>query len=176
MKFKETMPTLIENSLAVDYKYLKDALIKGSMSFKQVRDKLLEFDQSDLSRKAADKNLEFLLDPIIIDFVNKNTKILEGYYRFLSLTEFHVAQRIASNDIQEAKKHFNNALNSAKRGFSTKSWKAYIEGTLLYIQSKKIPDSIIEQVEEEKNVKILQNFNKGLAERGFPEYNKDYWR
>jgi hypothetical protein len=49
-----------------------------------------------------------------------------------------------------------------------------VEGTLMYIDGKEIPEEIQAKVDEQRNADILRNFNAGLKERGVPSYWEDY--
>lgn len=152
------------------YDSLKKGLFNGSISLEEVRDKLMEWDQSTPSRDASDENLMFLHDPQIVDYIAQHPETKEGYHNFLSFTEFHVAQRIASSNPTEATEHFRKALESAQ----VDHWAAYVEGSLLYMEGKEIPEELIEKAESSRNSQILRNFNAGLRERGAPSYMEDY--
>ncbi|OGN27554.1 MAG: hypothetical protein A3A33_05030 [Candidatus Yanofskybacteria bacterium RIFCSPLOWO2_01_FULL_49_25] len=158
-----------------EYKSLKEGLLNGSVSLEEVRNKLIGLDQSTLPRDASVENLNFLYDPQIVDFLNQQQpEVVEGYGRLLSFTEFHVAQSLVANNPQGAVDHFRKALESVRADQSVGSWTAYIEGTLLYMEGKEIPDDLIARVVEPRNLEILKNFNAGLRERGTPSYEKDY--
>lgn len=156
------------------YDSLKEGLFRGSISLEEIRDRLMEWDQATSSRDASDENLVFLYDPQIIEYVNQHPESREGYHGFLSFTEFHVAQRLASSNPMDAIEHFRKALEKAPVVQSDGSWVAYVEGSLLYMEGKKIPEKLIEKVESFRNAQILRNFNKGLKERGAPSYMEDY--
>jgi hypothetical protein len=49
-----------------------------------------------------------------------------------------------------------------------------VEGSLLYMNGKEIPEDLIARVTQLRNADILRNFNVGLRERKNPDYNKDY--
>lgn len=155
------------------YESLKEGLFTGSVSLEDVRDRLMEWDQSTSSRDASDKNLLFLRDPQIVAYIAQHPEAQEVYHAFLSFTEFHVAQRIVSDNPTEAAAHFRKALESARMDQSDESWAAYVEGTLLYMEGKEIPDDLIAKAESSRNAQILKNFNTGL-ERGTPSYIEDY--
>lgn len=156
------------------YDSLKGDLFNGSISLEEARDKLMEWDQLTSSRDASDENLVFLRDPQIVEYINQHPEAQDKYHGFLSFTEFHVAQRIASNNPVEAIEHFRKALESAKVDKSNDSWAAYVEGSLLYLEGKEIPEELIRKVESSRNAQILRNFNAGLKERGAPSYVEDY--
>lgn len=157
------------------YENLKSDLISGNITLNELQDKLLELDQSTLSRDAAEDNLKFLYDPEIINYIKENPDAIIGYHRFLSFTEFHVAQRIAGTNPNEAINHFKKSLESARIDQSEKGWLAYVEGTLLYMEGREIPNEIISQAEQiPQNATILKHFNAKLAEKGTPSYEEDY--
>jgi hypothetical protein len=164
----EKFPKKIDNT----YDSLKYELIDGSISFGDLKSKLLEKDQSDLSRTASVENLEFLNDPQIIKYIEKNPTAIQGYYSFLNFTEFHVAQNIGSGS--EAIKYFESALLHAKKGETDIDWIAYVEGTILYLHDKNIPEEIIEKTSVSGNDRILRNLNSGLRDRGSSSYLEDY--
>ncbi len=105
------------------YESLKEGLFNGSISLEEVRDKLMEWDQSTPSRDASDENLAFLRDSQIVEYVAQHPEAQEGYHNFLSFTEFHVGQRVASNNPTEAIGHFKKSLESARIDQSDESWK-----------------------------------------------------
>jgi hypothetical protein len=156
------------------YESLKKGLLDGTISLLSLRDKLIEFDQLTPGRDASPENLKFLYDPEIIKFI-KDAGAVEGYSRLLSFTEFHVAQRKAEKNAEEAIAHFQKALESAQVDKTEGSWVAYVEGTLLYMQGKEIPEELILKVSNDKNISILKKFNKGLKQRGYPSYKEDYY-
>lgn len=154
---------------------LKKRLLNGIISFEETRNELIVADRSTPSRDASEENLEFLYDPQIAEFVDsQQPEVISGYYRLLSFTEFHVAQRLAADHPQEAIEHFRKALGSAERGRSSKSWVSYIEGTLLYMEGREIPDDLITKIAELKNADVLRSLNIGLQQRGRPSYLEDY--
>lgn len=170
------MKEFLINKTTKDNRYnsLKNDLFNNSISFNEVRDKLVEWDQEDYSRKASDENLLFLYDSQFTKYLKQYPEMLEGYNRFLSFTEFHVAQRLAQNDPQKAIEHFKKAFDLAQENQENESWQAYTEGTLTYMGGKEIPRIIIQKVTQPKNKKILENLNNGLKERGTPLYIEDY--
>jgi hypothetical protein len=160
----------------VENKYvsLKEALLNGSVSIDEVRKNLMVLDQSTTTRDASEENLNFMLDPDIMDYVAKHPETSSVYHDFLSFTEFHVAQRYALDSSPEATDHFRKALENAQISKAHKSWAAYVESTLLYIQGQEIPEELILKAELPRNMQILKNFNMGLKERGAPSYKEDY--
>ncbi len=167
----EEFPQIDQESRNPKYVFLKEGLLNGSTSLEEVRNALLELDQSTPSRDAAEENLYFLYDPQIVEYINQHPEALSGYRIFLSFTEFHVAQRLTSRNPNDAIEHFNKALACAS---SDKSWAAYVEGSLLYMGGKKIPEELIVRVQQPRNVQILRNLNAGLEKRGTVFYEEDY--
>lgn len=155
------------------YDSLKEDLFSDSISFEEARDKLMGWDQATPSRDASDENLVFLHDPKIVEYINQHPEVRERYHSFLSFTEFHVAQRLADSNPTEATDHFRKALESANEDQSDDSWASYVEGTLLYMEGKEIPEELIAKAEQSRNAEILRNFNAGLKERGAPSYMED---
>lgn len=164
-------------SQSKEYQCLKEDLLSGVRTAEEVCGRLLGLDQATTTRDAADYNLKFLQDVEITAFVEAHPEVQEGYYKFLSLTEIHVAQRLAFSGQDTALDHFKATLAAGELANQEDWGVAYIEGTILYMQGKKIPDEIIERAREaprDRNIQILENFNKGLAERGFPSYSEDF--
>ncbi|MFW5853398.1 MAG: hypothetical protein ACOCU8_02095 [Patescibacteria group bacterium] len=165
----------INNESGNKYNSLKEKLFSDSISLEEVRDRLMEWDQATSARDASDENLVFLLDPQIVEYINQHPEAREWYHRFLSFTEFHVAQRLASNNqTDKAIKHFRKALENAQINQLDEGWAAYVEGSLLYMEGKEIPEELIEKAESSRNAQILRNLNEGLKERGTPSYVEDY--
>lgn len=153
------------------YILLKEGLLNKTISLEEAKDRLLGWDQFSPFREDSENNLKFLLDPDIIGYINQNPETKEYYNRFLSFTEFHVAQRLAMDNEPKAIDHFKKALEIAKTG---DSWSAYIEGVLFYLEGKRIPEELIARVELPKNMLILEKLNAGLKKRGSPLYSVDY--
>ncbi len=164
-----------EESRNHEYSLFKKSLLSGSLSFDELIDKLFALDQSTPARDASENNLRLMKDPEVVDWVNSHPEILDSYYVFLSLTEFHVGQRLAVAGSDETLDHFKEALRFASFDSGGESWAAYVEGTILYMQAEQIPEALIIKAEQEgRNGQILRNFNKGLAKRGFASYLEDY--
>lgn len=155
------------------YAKLKKELLNGEINFEDLIDKLLELDQSTLARSASEDNLKFLFSSEVTDYIQQRQELAEEYYHFVSFTEFHVAQIHALEDTYSATERFRNAFEAACMQ-SDKSWRAYTEGTLLYMEGKVIPQELIDAVEEPENVQILKNLNQGLVKRGHASYKQDY--
>jgi hypothetical protein len=173
MKF-EQLPSVNRPTVNEDrYKYLKDSLLKGSLSLEQVRNKLIDLDQETFSRDASLANLYFLRDNEVVNFVNQNPEAVNGYNKLLSFTEFHVAQRLAINGDPNALAYFEEAAETARKVNGGEGWSSYVEGTILYVQGKEIPEDLIFKTEE-NNRQILMALNNGLKQRGKPLYSEDY--
>lgn len=156
------------------YKTLKDNVLNGSLSFSELRDRLLELDQKTPSRDACLTNLEFLKDSDIYGIVLKSPETADEYKKFLSFTEFHVAQKLAHENDQNSIFHFQEALKAAEDS-GNEGWIAYIKGTLLYMEGKEIPEELIKKSSESgRNSDILRNLNEGLKHRGKPSHTEDY--
>lgn len=163
------------------YDLLKESMLSGEISLEDVKNELMEMDQSTQDRIASIENLKFLLNPEVVEFVNSKPEYIDGYKSILSFTEFHVAQILAGEQDISALDYFKNALENAK---PESSWAAYIQGTILYMEGKEIPEEIILKAETknfnegtpqiQRNMQILRNFNKGLKERGHTSYKEDY--
>ncbi len=159
-----------------DHKKLKQMLIDKKINFENVRDKLLELDQNDIYRTTSESNLDFLLDPEVIKYVESSSDSDKNiYHNFLSLTEFHVGQRVVEDSKEVAINHFKNALSSYEKcNEQSCSWSNYIKGTICYLEGNKIDEEIIYSIDEFANASILENLNHGLKTRGYPSYMEDY--
>jgi len=137
----------------------------------------MRLDQSTSARDAALDNLTFLRDEDIVAYIDtQHTDIQDVYHKFVSFTAFHVGQSLALKQDTEALSYFQQALTEAQKGNFGSSWIAYIEGTVLYLQGKTIPEDLISKVTESRNAEILRNFNEGLVNRGDSQYKEDYMR
>lgn len=154
---------------------LKSKLLTGDMTLDEALRVLLSFDQETPTHDASVDNLLILKDPEVIEFFEKQSpEIISRYNNFLSITEFHVAQRLAlSGDEYSALPYFKLALNSAEKGYSER-WKNYVFGTVMYLEGREIPEDIINGSNMGNNAEILKNFNKKLRQRGKPDYKNDY--
>ncbi len=156
---------------------LKQQLLHNNISFLTVRDALMQLDQSTPTRDASIDNLNFLMDEDIVAYIDtQHTDIQDAYHKFISFTAFHVGQSLALKQDTEALSYFQQALTEAQKGNFGSSWIAYIEGTMLYLQGKTIPEDLIGKVTESRNAEILRNFNEGLVNRGDSQYKEDYMR
>jgi|ERR1700722_3923722 len=158
-----------------DYQDLKSKLLNDELSFEEIRKRLFEFDQAVPTRDAADENLKFLYDPEVAHYVHAHPEAIKEYKDILGFTEFHVAQRLAVDGSMEAMEHFRKSLENADPA-DDEGWAAYVEGSLLYMEGKEIPEEIIEKAGKrgERNKDILRNFNAGLRVRGAISYLEDY--
>lgn len=156
------------------YTTLKEGLLNGTISPEAVRDELIALDQQTLSRTASDENLAFVYDPEIVAYIENRQELQEKYHQLVSFTEFHVAQRLAFHNSQDAVDHFQKALEYAQRIPSNDSWTAYVRGSLMYAEGKIIPDDLIAAVTQSNNAQVLRNLNAGLLHRGSPFYSEDY--
>lgn len=156
---------------------IKDDLLSERISFASFRDKLIELDQSDSSRTKSIDNLELLKDEDVTNFIfSKNDPELEKRYRnLLSFTEFHVGQIKLSDKDKEGVAHIKEALNLAEKSEADSRWINYLKGTYLYLNNQEISVDILDGAKDMgNNSKILESFNKGLKERGYPDYSADY--
>ena len=146
---------------------------------KNVCDKLIEADQSVSSRVAALANYDFLIDRDIVNYLktldSDSNKI---YYMVLGFTELHIGQikAIIENDHQACLEYFEKALIHEFKGLAHPENIAYKQATIHYLKNEKVPlaEIIESKLNSGNNQLILINMLKGLNERGFPDYKKDY--
>ena len=156
---------------------IKERLLNKQISLEEFRNILFERDQLNLTRSASMENLKLLTDPEVVQFLQRNLEDKREYYRFLSLTEVHIAQILYQRGEEaEGFSHFNRALSYAREATMDESWVAYLEGTISYLEGREISEEVIEKVTEPRNREILIHFNGGLRKRGKPSYIEDYGR
>ena len=166
-----------EKIIDKEYLKIKNDLLSGDLPVSDFRDKLLKLDQSDFSRIKSIHNLEILKDPEVVNFIfSKNDKEIEdSYKKLLSFTEFHVGQIELTNKNNNGALHIKEALKLAEETNGDDRWINYLKGTVCYLNGAKIPEEILEMVKDSNNNhKILESFNSGLKERGYPNYSVDY--
>lgn len=157
------------------YDNLKTKMLKGTYSLEEVRDTLIKFDQQTPGREASVKNLAFLYDPDVRNYIHKQSpEMVSGYQKLVSFTEFHVAQRLAGRDPKRALAHFKSALVMSADD-TDPTWLNYIKGTIFYMEGKRIPQSLIDKVTQKENAAVLERLNQGLATYGTPDYARDYY-
>ena len=161
-----------------EYLILKENFLSGKKSLKEVRDFLLQKDQETADRKGSIKNLEFLKDRDIVNYFLEKAEHQEkdAYYRFLSFTEFHVAQiELLNGNVDTGKEHVLQAISCYDNVSEVidEQWVPYMQATLSYLNGELIEDDIIESVRG-NNIQILKKLNQALKERGFPDYKEDY--
>lgn len=167
------------------YDLLKIHLLDGDISFEDVRKELMEMDQSTNMHDASEDNLVFLEDPDIVKYFSSQSEEVVSYYNStLSFARFHVAQRriLIDDNAEEGLRLFKKSLENR----TDNSFTAYIQGTVLYLEGKEIPEELILKAEikdfkegtpnTQRNMTILRNFNRGLKERGNISYKEDYSR
>jgi len=160
-----------------EYLKIKDDLLSGELSLREFREKIIELDQSNIFRTKSISNLELLRDPEVVNFIfSKNDLEAESYYKkLLSLTEFHAGQVELNNKENKGVVHIKEALRIAEESDDDSRWINYLKGTVFYLNGQEIPEEILEEVKDsDNNYKILKSFNRGLKERGYPEYLVDY--
>ena len=126
-------------------------------------------DQSDADHLNAQKCLDILRgrerDFIGTDFENE-------YWYAVSLELFHLAQNFAIQmDTEAAASRLREAIVAAEKSADI-GWLHYIKGTSMYLAND--PDGLhacIAQADENSN--ILIRLEKGLRDRGGPDYQKD---
>lgn len=166
-----------QEEMYVDYKELKANMLNGEVDLKQIKERLLQADQSTLSREASYSNLEFLVDKETISFIEKqDTEIQRSYYGFLSFTYLHVAQNeVFKGNADEGLEKFRNAFVCELKGLAHPDNIAYKRGSIAYLEKDigTLEDSI-DRLEEGRNKEILINMLEGLKTRGYPDYLADY--
>jgi hypothetical protein len=161
---------------------LKQKFLSGQMGPAEFRNALLELDQSTPDRKQSLENLKLLEDEAVVSFIEQQSQeIQNGYYRFLSFTQFHVGQYVAceQRDQEKALGYFKATLDSfEKAGVDedyTEEWGIYIKGTIAYfkndLEALKECHSLISTG---KNGPVLHVLIQGIEKRGTPSYIEDY--
>ncbi len=158
-----------------EYADLKRRYLGGLINFCEVKERLYELDQADIYKAVAELNLEFLYDKDIITFVSsRNDQDKEEYNNILSLTEFHVGQKLVADYQEIAVEHFRKALESSLLCPCNIDWSNYLTGTITYLEGERIDEYLIDSIEDSNNANTLRNFNNGIRSRGYPSYMEDY--
>lgn len=169
MERPPAQPNGAENSL----ESLSKDLVTGEISPDNFLDKVLELDQADPERKSSLQAADILSQSEIVEAfqeIEERTK----FYSIRSLTFFHKAQIRLSKGEVDVKDDFERALHdSLEVGSQDEDWANYIRATIAYL------DSDLGSLRElsgkiNLNKSLVQNFVKGLEERGHPDYLADY--
>lgn len=163
-----------------------DRLVSGMLTPPQARDALIALDQSDPGRVAAPHILELLVtESVQRVFLSWAPEEGESghdmYYSLRSFIEFHCAQIAGMQDDYDRAVTYASQSADSMRKVSVDptqrdafdASEAYVEGTKLYFEGKLIPDELIQKVSG-INKAILLRLNKGIEERGYPDYKVDY--
>ncbi len=160
------------------YNELKMQLLSGELGPEQVRNSLIDMDQETPERDASVVNYEFLTDPDVVTFIESQPEdIQKGYYRTLSFTELHIAQREAFNGNNEkALEILESSLEHAIKDSRFPENIEYRKGMIAYFKKdtggmQSVLDS---GYVTETNRKILKNMLNGLTTRGYVNYAEDY--
>lgn len=138
----------------------------------QFLDEVFRLDQSDPQRTNAQKCHE-MLKAREQDFLGSP---LESFYWYsVSFELFHIVQHHAFTDQTDSAKTLLTESIAAASKSPEKTWLAYIEGVLCYLENnleglkQKVPLAGGNHV-------TLRKLVLGLEERGFPDYLRDYGR
>lgn len=153
------------------YESLKEKVLSGEITLEKVVDSLIQLDNGNV-RYTPEDSLTFLQTPEIAKTFLENEFSKEKYSQLVSLIQFQCAQMHASKESPKAIPFLEDALATTQL-FSKPAWSAYVQGTLLYLYGKQIPEGILQTVSEKHKV-ILTSLNEGLAKNGEPRYTRDY--
>ncbi len=169
MERPPTQPNGAENSLVS----LSKTFIAGEISPDHFLDKVLELDQADPGRKSSLQAAEILSQTEIVEAF-QGIEVRTKFYSIRSLTFFHKAQIRLSKGETDVKGDLEIALQDSEEvGLQDEDWSNYIRATIAYLDSDL--DSLKELSEKMRlNKSLVQNFVKGLEERGHPDYMEDY--
>lgn len=159
------------------YENLKKEFLSGNIKPEELRNVLKNLDQSTPDRIFSIKNLDFLLDNDVQNFIlTLSEDIIKNYYQFLSFTQLHVGQiKAFDGNNNEALILFKESLENEYKGHSFLENISYKKATIAYFEND--IDSLEKNISlesRENNNKILKNMLKGLKERGYPDYKLDY--
>lgn len=160
------------------YVELKRQLLSGELEPEQVRNAIIDMDQETPERDASVANYEFLIDPEIVTFIESQPDdIQKGYYRTLSFTELHIAQRegFAGNN-ERALNLLEKSLEHSLKDDRFQENIEYRKGLIAYF--KKDTDALKNVINSHKctetNQKILEKMLQGLTTRDNVNYLEDY--
>lgn len=159
------------------YGNLKKEFLSGNIKPEELRDKLKSLDQSTPDRVFSIKNLDFLLDNDVQNFIlTFSEDIIKNYYQFLSFTQLHVGQiKAFENKNDEALIFFKESLENEYKANNFPENIAYKKAVIAYFENdiNSLEENILLETRD-NNQKILENMLKGLKERGYPNYKIDY--
>ncbi|MDB5265277.1 MAG: hypothetical protein JWN64_848 [Parcubacteria group bacterium] len=166
-------PTVQPNGAENSLENLSKTFAAGGISPDNFLDKVLELDQADRERKSSLLAAEILSQPEIVEAFQE-TQDRTKFYSIRSLTFFHKAQIRLSKGEADVKDDFERALHdSLEVGPQNEDWANYIRATIAYLDGDL--DSLRGLSEKiHLNKSLVQNFVKGLEERGHPDYLADY--
>lgn len=169
----EKAPSQPEAVTVFSYDQLRENVVSGTATIEQVRDALVAIDKERTGAYSPEENLAFLQDETVKNTFLEDEGSIEKYNQLLSLTQFQCGQEYALKESPQAFEFLNDALDTAQK-FSNPAWAAYLQGTILYLLGKQIPEQIIATTKGSNRI-ILAKFNEGLAQRGnIPLYKQDY--
>lgn len=152
---------------------LKEKVLSGEMTIDKLTNALIGFNR-DNPQYTPEESLEFLQDTNVAKTFLENEFSREKYNELLSIVQFQCAETYAIKDSPTALSYLEQALNTAQLFSKPKpAWSAFVQGTILYLLGKQIPQGILDTVSG-RNKTILTAFNQGLAMHGEPRYARDY--
>ena len=155
---------------------IMEEVLLHKISHKNFIDKIMKLDQSTPNRVDAAGNLSILKNKKI-EKIFRRSSLKKEYYNLLSLTYFHMGQKIADRDNKKALYYFKLSLKASNRlGFNKHTqWKKYIKGTIAYLNyDKNKLKKILIFLEGGRNKNIIKHFLERLEKEGNIEYKKDY--
>lgn len=171
---QESINSNIENT----QEQLKQQLLSGVIDVTEFKKQLIALDQSTDDRMHAIKNLEVLIDPEIISFVqNQPEEVQRGYYQTLSFTELHVGQikALFEGRPEESLEYFKSSLDHEYKANAFPENIAYKKAIIAYFEND-IPameQALLSDITG-NNEKIVKNMLMNLKQRGSLDYKNDY--
>lgn len=155
---------------------LQNRLLRGEIGPDVFLDSLTALDQSSPHHELADTNIEILTSESVKAYFAEHPEYYSIYYNLISLSHFHVGQNQAMNG-EKTNKHFSQALVAAERAQTNDSvrWTEYVRATVAYFDNDTATmESILANLPDGNNRKIIAHMLKGLKERGETDYRADY--
>lgn len=166
-------PPVQPNGRESDLEGLRKGLISKEINPSYFLDSVLELDQSDSERKSSLQATEILSQPEVIE-VFQDAEERTRFYSIRSLTFFHKAQIRLSKGETDVKDDLERALQDSEEvGPQDEDWANYVRATIAYLDNNlEALRDLAEKINLNKS--LVQNFVKGLEERGHPDYLSDY--
>lgn len=156
---------------------LKERLLSGASTSQEFLDEIFKLDQSSASRTEAEANAALLADPEVKKCLERDEEARAEYYNALSLSHFHIGQRLLLSDPAAALPELEAARDAAQniQDEAYADWLRYIQATIAYSRQD-IPalEVFYGEMDEGSNKEVVGRLLQGLREQGGVDYRRDY--